>query len=250
MMLARKHYSLMAALALAAVHTASAGNPAGAPKDWPYPLKDRKPYGAVIIDRLEYGDSDEGETQLWDAQAWFGGDIHKLWVKTEGEGTTGETPESAEIQALYSRTISPFWDAQVGVRYDERPDPGSGFAVLGVQGLAPYWLEVDAALFARDEGDVRFRLEAEYELLFTQRLILQPRFELNAAASDVPEYGLASGINNTEAGLRLRYEIKREFAPYIGVRWERLHGNTRDLARAEGESASETAFVAGFRMWY
>lgn len=242
-------YTVGVTLALAAF-LAHAGNPTGAPASWPYPLMDDEPYAAVFLDRLEYGDSDEGNTQLWDAQGWFGGDIHKLWFKTEGEGPTGETPESAEVQALYSRTISPFWDLQAGVRFDERPNPSTGFAVLGVQGLAPYWFEVDANLFARDSGDVRFRLEAEYDLLLTQFLILQPRFEASAAADDVPDYGLASGLNSTEMGLRLRYEIRREFAPYVGVRYERLYGDTRDIAEAEGESGTATSLVLGLRAWF
>jgi copper resistance protein B len=119
-----------------------------------------------------------------------------------------------------------------------------------VQGLAPYWFEVDTALFLSEDGDLSFRGEFEYDLLFTQRLILQPRLEINASADDVPELGLGSGVNNTEAGLRLRYEIKREFAPYIGVRWEQLYGDTKDIAEREGEPTSVTSLVLGFRIWF
>ena len=151
---------------------------------------------------------------------------------------------------MYNRTISPFWGAQAGIRYDTNPGEDRGFAVLGIQGLAPYWFESDTALFVSEDGDVSFRGEFEYELLLTQRLILQPRLELNASANDVPEYGLGQGINNTEMGLRLRYEIKREFAPYIGVRWEQLYGETKDIAQRAGENTSNTYFVVGIRAWY
>lgn len=224
----------------------------GAPAEWPDILKDEAVYGFALIDRLEYGVPESGEDNyLWDAQGWLGGDTHKFWFKTEGEGPIdGGSPEDTEFQALYNRTITPFWGVQAGLRYDVNPNPDRGFAVLGVQGLAPYWFESDTALFVSEDGDVSFRGEFEYELLLTQRLILQPRLEVNASAQDVPEYGLASGLNNTEAGVRLRYEIKREFAPYIGVRWEQTYGETKDIAQAEGEETSSTAFVVGIRAWY
>lgn len=222
----------------------------GAPADWKNFIKDSQSYTFTRVDRLEYGDSSDGNTYLWDAQGWIGGDIHKFWWKTEGEGPTGGGPEGTEFQTLYNRTISPFWGAQVGLRYDTNPEPNKSYAVLGVQGLAPYWFESNIALFLSEDGDLSFRGKFEYELLFTQRLILQPRLEINASADNVSELGLASGINNTEAGVRLRYEIMREFAPYIGVRWEQLYGDTRDIARREGEHTSVTSLVAGIRFWF
>lgn len=223
----------------------------GAPAEWNKPIHDAKVHTFVLIDRLEYGDVEGTNNYLWDAQGWIGGDINKFWLKTEGEGPMhGGSPEGTEFQALYNRAISPFWNAQAGLRYDVNPDPDRGFAVLGLQGLAPYWLETDLALFVSEDGDISLRSEFEYELLLTQKLILQPRVEINAAAQDVPEYGLGSGLNSTEMGLRLRYEFVREFAPYIGVRWEQSYGDTRDLARAESESSSSTAFVLGLRAWY
>ena len=223
----------------------------GAPMAWNKAIHDEQIHRFLLIDRLEYGDVDGANNYLWDAQGWIGGDYHKLWLKTEGEGPlSGGSPEDTEFQALYDRTIAPFWSAQVGIRYDVNPNPDRGFAVLGLQGLAPYWFESDTALFISEDGDVSFRGEFEYELLLTQRLILQPRAEINASAQDVPEYGLASGLNSTEMGLRLRYEIKRELAPYVGVRWEQTYGETRDIARAEGEETSSTAFVVGIRAWY
>lgn len=223
----------------------------GAPLAWKKPIQDQQIHKMLLIDRLEYGATDGPDNYLWDTQAWFGGDTNKLWLKSEGEGPIhGGSPEDTEFQALYNRTITPFWNAQAGLRYDVNPNPDRGFAVLGLQGLAPYWFETDTALFVSEDGDVSFRGEFEYELLLTQRLILQPRLEINASAQDVPEYDLGSGLNSTEMGIRLRYEIQREFAPYIGVRWEQTYGDTNDMARAEGEPTSSTAFVIGVRAWY
>lgn len=223
----------------------------GAPLEWTKAIHDKQLRKMLLIDRLEYGVPDGSDNYLWDAQGWVGGDYNKFWLKTEGEGPVNDgAPEDTEFQALYSRTITPFWNAQAGLRYDVNPDPDRGFVVFGLQGLAPYRLESDTALFVSEDGDVSFRGEFEYELLLTQRLILQPRAEINISAQDVPEYGLGSGLNSTEIGIRLRYEIRREFAPYIGVRWERSYGETRDLAKSAGESTSATAFVVGFRAWY
>lgn len=190
------------------------------------------------------------ETLNWDAQGWLGGDFNRLWLKTEGDYAIEGSLESAEGQLLYSRLITPFWNLQTGVRYDARPDPTRGFAVFGIQGLAPYFFEVDAAAFLSHEGDVSARLEAEYSLLLTQHLILQPSAELNVAVQDVEELGIGSGLNDVELGLRLRYEIVREFAPYIGVSWERKVGETADLARRRGDDVDNVKFVVGVRFWF
>lgn len=207
--------------------------------------------GMVFADRLEYQSNDGDPVLLWDGQAWLGGDIDKVWIKTEGEYLTdGDATEEAEVQALYSRAVSPYFDLQVGYRYDVDPGPERHFAVLGAQGLAPYWFEVDAAAFLSDDGDISARLEAEYELFITQKLVLQPRMELDLAVQDVPELGIGSGLSTAEAGLRLRYEIRREFAPYFGVSWCRAFGDTGDFARAGGESVETVSFVAGIRFWY
>lgn len=223
----------------------------GAPAGWGNFIPDSKTYTFTILDRLEYGASDKGDSYLWDIQGWVGRDNNRFWWKTEGEGPTSDEPETAELQALYYRTISPFWGVQGGLRHDSR-NSGSNirYAVLAVQGLAPYWFETAAALFASEDGDLSFRGELEYDFLLTQRLKLQPRLEFNVSADDVPERGLASGLNNTEMGLRLRYEIRREFAPYVGVRWEQLYGDTEDIAERVGEPTSVTSVVFGFRVWF
>jgi copper resistance protein B len=205
----------------------------------------------VMVDRLEYLRHD-GDTALgWDLDVWHGGDLHKLWLKTEGERLLdpGEF-EEAEVQLLYSRAMWPFFDLQAGVRHDFEPGPSRSHLVLGVHGLAPYWFELDAAVFLSDRGDVTSRIEVEYDLLFTQRLILQPRLEVELAAQDVPELGIGSGLGSVDAELRLRYEIRRAFAPYVGVSWQRAFGTTRDLRRLAGADTAATTFVAGVRIWF
>ncbi|WP_439478339.1 copper resistance protein B [Brevundimonas sp.] len=206
---------------------------------------------AIIIDRLEAGFGDDGETWLWDVQGWSGGDINRLWWKSEGEGDFDDGVEEAELQALYSRAVTPFWDVQAGVRQDFRPDgEDTTHLVLGLQGLAPYWWEIDAAAFLSTEGDLTARVEAEYDQRITQRLILQPRLEIDASASDIPELEIGSGLSSVEAGLRLRYEFRKEFAPYVGVEWSRAFGDTADYIEARGGEADETRFVVGLKAWF
>lgn len=203
----------------------------------------------ALVDRLEYQSQEGADVLLWDAQGWVGGDYHKLWFKSEGDMARGHT-EEAEIQALYARAIAPFWNLQMGVRHDIQPSPSRTFAVFGVEGLAPLWFEVDAASFVSTDGDVSFRIEAEYDLLLTQRLILQPRIETNLAIQDAHKWGVGEGMNDIDLGLRLRYEIRREFAPYIGVSWSRKIGETATLARDEGENLDAVSFVTGLRLWF
>ncbi|WP_017932082.1 copper resistance protein B [Robiginitomaculum antarcticum] len=204
----------------------------------------------IMGDRLEWQDTDGDGSFLWDAQGWFGGDINKLYIKTEGEyALEDEEIEDAEVQALYSRAIAPFWDLQAGVRYDLEPK-GRTHAVLGVQGLAPYWFEIDAAAFLSTDGDLSASVEAEYDLRFTQRITLQPRAEIGFSATDIPELDIGSGITNLDAGLRLRYEIRREFAPYIGVEWQKSFGDTADFVRRSGGDPDKIVAVIGLRTWF
>jgi len=204
----------------------------------------------VLVDQLEAKLRNGRDGYAWDAQAWYGGDINKLWIKTEGEGAFGDAIEDAEVQALWSRAIDPWFDLQLGVRHDFRPDPERTHLVLGVQGLAPYWFEVDAAVFVSNKGDVTARLEAEYDLRITQKLILQPRVELDLSLQDVAEVGIGSGLSSGEIGARLRYEIRPEFAPYVGVEYERAFGNTADFRRAAGEKAGGLSLLVGLRTWF
>ncbi len=216
-------------------------------------VADDKIYTFVLFDELEYQQNGNTNPFRWDAEGWVGGDYDRLWFKTEGEQLTSGGGGEAEVQALYSRLISAFWDLQVGARLDVRygeADHARGLIAFGVEGLAPYWFDVEASLFVSHKGDVSFRTTATYDLLFSQRLIGQPRFELNAAVQDVPEFGVGSGLNDIGLGWRLRYELRREFAPYLGISWIQRLGGTADLARAEGADTSEFALVGGVRVWF
>jgi len=214
----------------------------GAPADWPEPVYDDALFSQILIDRLEYRDSAGAPNAwLWDAQGWIGSDENRFWWKSEGEGpANGGGPESSDLQLLYSRMISPFWNLQTGVRQAFNPDPDRRFAVVGFQGLAPLLLEVDTALYISETGDVSISGEFEYEILLTQRLILQPRLALTASLQDTPENDIGRGINSSEFGLRLRYELMREIGPYVGI----------SHARDHDESHSSTALVVGLRAWY
>lgn len=198
----------------------------------------------------EFEGDDSGDHPLsWDAQAWLGHDLNKLWIKTEGERAGGET-EDAEFQALYGRAVSPFWDFQVGLRHDARPSPSQDWVVIGMQGLARYFFEVDTALFIGESGNTGFRFNAEYEKLFTQRLILTPEIEMNFYGQNIPQVSLGSGLSDITLGLRLRYEIRREIAPYLGLEWSKYYGNSADFLRRDGIEVSDTKVVAGLRMWF
>ena len=204
-------------------------------------------YGRVIFDQLEYRNNDGANTFGWDIQGWRGKDYRRFWFKLEGDNETSASNGDFELQALYSRTVSAFWDFQVGARYDRAYESGSSdgrfFAVVGWQGLAPYWFELEPAFFISEDGDVSARLVGSYDMLFTQRLILQPRLEINAAGSKVEEFGIGKGINDIQLDLRLRYEIRRKVAPYVGLSWTSLLGDTRDLARADGKDGNNLATI-------
>jgi copper resistance protein B len=207
-------------------------------------------FNQVLLNLAEYQFRNGRDGYRWDGEAWFGGDINRLFVKSEGEGAFRKGIESAEVQALYSRAVGPYFNLQAGVRQDLGPSPKRTYATVGVEGLAPGFFELEGALFLSNKGDVLGRLEGYYDQRVTQRLILQPRAELNFAAQDVPENRIGSGLSNAELGLRLRYEIRREFAPYIGVSWDRRFGDTARYARAEGDKATSRSIVAGVRMWF
>lgn len=223
-------------------------------RNWPKPVEDRQRFGYLLVDQLEYRLKDGANTMRWDVTGWYGGDYNRVWLKTEGDWrTSGERGGEAEAQALYGRLIAPFWDFQAGLRYDQFSGAGFDrsrrFAVIGLQGLAPYWFELEPALFISEDGDVSARLTASYELLLTQRLILQPRLDVDAAVQSVDKFDVGDGINSTGVGLRLRYEILREVAPYVGIHWLRRFGETADIARRDGGDAEDIAVVFGVRLW-
>ena len=204
-------------------------------------------YAYAQADRLEY--QAEESVTVWDLQGWYGGDYQRLWWKTEGEISSGSV-DDAEIQLLYSRAFSAFFDVQFGLRYEDLELTEQVSAVVGIQGLAPYSFEVDTALFVTDDGDVLFRGEFERDWLLTQRWIIQPRLEIGAAFDDAPERHVASGFNDLAAEIRLRYEISRKFAPSLGVSWQVALGDTGDLVEAAGGDKQITTLVVGLRFWF
>ena len=210
---------------------------------------DRNVYSFVLFDQLEWRTGGEQETVSWDAVGWLGGDIHRLWFRTEGE-TDHRRLHDAEGHLLYGRAFSRWWDWVAGVRQDIRPGSPQTWAAVGIQGLAPNFFEVAATGYIGGSGRTQLRLEAEYEMLITNRLILQPRAEFNLSGKSDPERGIGSGLSSAEEGLRLRYEFRREFAPYVGVSWNQKFGGTADFARAEDEETTTTHFTVGVRIWF
>ena len=204
---------------------------------------------ASFVDQFEWRDANDDELLVWDVQGWIGKDLNKFWWKTDGERESGHV-EDVELQFLFSHAIAPFWDVQIGWRTDIEPDSGRDWAVIGIQGLAPYFFEVDAALFIGSSGRVAARLEADYEFLLTQKLILSPEVEINIFGEDDPALRIGSGLSDVELGLRLRYEIHREFAPYIGINWEKKFGTSADYARDDGIETSDWQLVVGIRAWF
>ena len=204
------------------------------------------------LDRLEAWDADEDGTGMaWEAQGWIGTDLDRLWLRSEGERAGGST-ESADVEVLYGRAIARWWDAVAGVRHDFGfgGGPSRTYGALGVIGLAPYKFEVQATAYLGDSGQVGIGAEAEYEMLFTNRLVGQWLVEGEAWSKDDPAVGIGSGLSTVEAGFRLRYEFHRQFAPYVGVVWERAYGGTADQRRAQSGDIKDTRVVAGVRVWF
>ncbi|KGM57623.1 copper resistance protein CopB [Lysobacter arseniciresistens ZS79] len=206
-------------------------------------------HGFLLVDRLEAWDGDHGTGQGWELQGWLGGDINRAWLRSEGEREGGET-HAADIELLYGRAVSAWWDVVAGVRHDFAPGDSRSWAAVGVQGLAPYMFETQATAYFGESGRVEAVIEVEYELLLTNRLILQPAVEATFTGRDDADRGVASGLSSSEAGLRLRYEFTRRFAPYVGLVHERSHGGTADLRRDAGEPVHDTRWVVGLRTWF
>lgn len=186
----------------------------------------------------------------WDGEGWYGGDINRLWIKSEGDGAFGRSIEKAEVQVLYSRAIDPYWNLQGGIRYDFKPNPSRVYAVIGVEGLVPSFFDVEGALFLSNKGELLARIEGYYDQRITQRLILQPRAEVSFAAQNSRELGIGSGLSDAEIGLRLRYDIRREFAPYVGVQYRQAFGDTRRYLKETGEDAGGWSLLTGIRVWF
>ena len=203
----------------------------------------------VMIEKLEIRNTDTHNPLVLDTSAWIGKDLSKFWVKTEIERVDSET-EEAELQFLYSRAVTPFWDFQIGWRRDIKPEPTRDYLALGFTGLSPYFIETDFSVFMGESGQINARLDAEYEYMFTQKLILSPEIEMNIYSKDDEEIGVGSGLSDMEVGVRLQYEMLREFALYMGVNWTEKFGETANLAEEEDEESSDTQLVAGIRAWF
>lgn len=211
-------------------------------------MHDKALRGMWLFDQLERRRGTDGDgSTAWSAEGWWGGDVDRLWLKTEGE-RSGDGTRDARAELLWGHAASTFWDWQLGVRHDFGQGPSRQWIAAGVQGLAPYWFELAATLYAGPQGRTAARFEASYELRFTQRLILSPGLELNLYSKDDPQRGIRAGLSEAEAGLRLRYEFSRRFAPYVGIEQTRRFGRFDDVPRRE--SARETAWVAGLRFWF
>lgn len=202
----------------------------------------------VLSDQLEWRGARDGGLS-WENRSWIGGDVNRLWLRTEGEADN-ERVEHAFGTALYGRSFARWWDVVAGVRQDFRPGPAQTWAAIGIQGLAPYWFEVEATGYVGAGGRTHMRLEVEYELLVTNRLMLQPLIEAEVYGKSDETRGLGRGLTSVETGLRLRYELRREFAPYVGITWEKKFFGTADFARAAGKDTSGARAVFGLRTWF
>lgn len=226
---------------------------------WPSPVMDSENFGLLLFDLLEYKSAGDDSSIDWDIVGWRGGDVHRIWVKSEGSSkvnseATSQTKNETDLQLLYGQPISAFFDAQIGARLEQvwgaEQSASRLSAAMGIQGLAIYRFEFEAALFVGEAGHVSGRISANKDFFLTQKTITQFRFETNGTTKRSEKFETGDGINDLSIGLRLRYEIKREIAPYLGVSWTNLFGETADFKKLAGRESSELNAVAGFRLWY
>lgn len=234
-----KHFLLFAYCAI----------PISAPAQEGVQLMDNQTFVHLRANELEIVDVTDEKDLSWDADLWFGGDFQKLWMKTRGE-RSDRNDDRTEIQLLYSKSVLPFWDLQAGIRRAENPALARNWAVIALRGLAPYFFDVEAELFLADGGQSSFRFTGEYEVLLTQRLILTPELELTGYGRNEPRQIIGSGLSKIEFDLRLRYEIRRELAPYVGISWRNLYGNSKDFADSAGFDSQDVSINFGLRAWF
>lgn len=224
------------------------------PKDWPMPVHDQMRHTFVLADILEFRPNGSDSDVRWDTEGWYGGDYNRLWFKSEGEQSTTKAQRDLDFQLLYARFVKRYYDFQIGGRVETKTFRGAsvtrGHLVIGIEGLVPYRYELESALFISHQGDVSGRVSFTRDYLLTQRWIFQPRFETNIAAQRVERFGIGRGLNDIELGLRLRYEIRREFAPYIGISYDRKLFETAKFVRQDGGNPSQVRFVMGVRLWH
>jgi copper resistance protein B len=209
---------------------------------------DRRLTTFVLFDQLEWQGGESGGISI-DNKTWIGGDIHRLWLRAEGESSAGR-PENAQAHAMYGRSISRWWDLVAGVRQDFQPGASQAWLAFGIQGLAPQWFEVEATGYVGRAARTHVRFEVEYELLITNRVVLQPLIEAEIYGKSDPQRRIGAGLSSIDGGLRLRYEFRRELAPYLGVVWHRAFFGSADFAREDGEEVGSTRVVVGLRTWF
>lgn len=205
--------------------------------------------GSIIVDRLEGIHAQDDFSMTYDWQAWYGQDYDKVVIRAEGEIDRG-TFKNARNEALWGHALAAYWDTQLGVRIDSGLGVDRYWGAFGIQGFAPYWIYIEATAYVGEQGRTAFRLETEYDVLITQKLILQPRIEMNFYSQRDPSRLVGSGLSDIETGLRLRYEFKREFAPYFGIEWASTFGSAADIIRSQGHKSEETRFIAGVHFWF
>ena len=210
---------------------------------------DEHNFAALLVDRLEWVHASGNTATAYDLQAWYGRDYDRAVLKAEGDVDNGKVQEG-RAELLWGHAVSPFWDAQLGLRYDHGVGSDRSWLALGVEGLAPYWFEVSATAYMGDESRTALRFDGDYDLLLTQRVILQPRLEMDFYGKSDAARALGAGLADLAVGIRLRYEIRREFAPYLGIEWAGKYGGTADYARSAGDPTKETRWVAGVRFWF
>lgn len=219
------------------------------PQDLPgHAVHDRAINYFVLFDQLEW-QIDNASGANWDTKAWVGGDLNRIWIHSEGASANSHL-EEAEVHVTYGRSFTRWWDVVAGVRRDVRPGPGQTWGTVGIQGLAPQFFDIQATLYVGESATTLARFEAEYDLLLTNRLILQPLVELNIYGKDIAERGIGAGLSAAEGGLRLRYEFRRELAPYVGLVWHRQFGGTADFSRAAGNDIGGWRIATGLRTWF
>ncbi|MDH5324967.1 MAG: copper resistance protein B [Gammaproteobacteria bacterium] len=211
-------------------------------------LADEHTLGALWVDRLEVARHDNVRTTKLDAQMWYGGDYNRVVLKLDGEVYKNKL-EEGNVDLLWGHAVSAFWNSQLGLQYESGDDPQVRLA-LGLQGLAPYWFEVEANAYVGESGHVALNLELDYELLLTQKLVLEPTIEVVLQSKDDATRQIGSGLSLIQAGFRVRYEFYREMAPYLGLQWKGTFGSSADFARLAGEDTRETQWVAGMRFWF
>jgi copper resistance protein B len=249
---------LAVAIALPAL-VAAAPTPAASEKPQPMtdiesattmpPVMDKGIFAHVLLDQLEGRFNGSNPQFRWDSQGWIGTDYDKLWIKSEGTFSNG-TFDDGQHQFLYDRAVTTYFDVQAGLRSDLDLRPARNWAAFGIQGLAPYFFDLELTGYASSEGHFAGKLQASYDLLITQRLILQPQIELNLYSKADPARLVGAGFSDIDTGLRLRYEISRKFAPYIGVAYAGKFGQTANIARNNGEGVGAAQFVFGIRSWF